>query len=188
MIAGLPLPPSPQIVRPAPAPGPLDNPLKGWCTYPDAGPITQPCSMVFLYVPWSELEPTRGHYAFGAWERRAWNAGTARGKRVVFRVYVDYPAKPSGLPRYLRDEGVKVTRYKEQGGGESPDYDDPRMVAAMLRLVAALGRRYDGNPRVAFVQFGLLGFWGEWHTYPRPELFASDATAAKVLDAASTLR
>ena len=26
--------------------------------------------------------------------------------------------------------------------------------------------RYDGDPRIGFVQLGLLGFWGEWHTYP----------------------
>lgn len=173
-----------QVIHPAPAPGPLDNPLKGWCTYPDAGPIDQPYSMVFLYVPWKDLEPSRGHYAFGAWERKAWNTSPAKGKHIVFRVYVDYPGRPSGLPNYLREEGVKVTRYTEEGGGESPDYDDPRMVDAMLRLIAALGQRYNSNPRVAFVQFGLLGFWGEWHTYPRTELFANDETAAKVLAAA----
>ncbi|MGV3616473.1 MAG: DUF4832 domain-containing protein [Fimbriimonas sp.] len=186
MIAPLLLASAPQVAvaRPFPAPGPLDNPLKGWCTYPDAGTIDQPYSMVFLYVPWRELEPTRGRYAFEAWERKAWNVKAARGKHIVFRVYVDYPTKPSGLPDWLRKEGVKVRPYKDYGGGEAPDYDDPRMVAAMQRLIAALGRRYNANPRVAFVQFGLLGFWGEWHTYPRPELFASEATAATVLDAA----
>lgn len=184
MIAGLLLATPFLVVHPAPAPGPLDNPLKGWCTYTDAGPIDQPYSMVFLYVPWKELEPTRGRYAFDAWERRAWNTPAARGKHIVFRVYIDYPSRPSGLPDWLRKEGVKVTRYSEQGGGESPDYDDPRMVDAMRRLIDALGKRYDRNPRVAFVQFGMLGFWGEWHTYPRTELFAKEATAAAVLDAA----
>lgn len=184
MIAGLLLAPPIQIVRPAPALGPLDNPLKGWCTYPDAGRIDQPYSMVFLYVPWKELEPTRGYYAFDAWERKAWNTGAARGKHIVFRVYIDYPTRPSGLPDWVREAGVKVTPYKEQGGGESPDYDDPRMVDAMHRLIAALGKRYNPNPRVAFVQFGLLGFWGEWHTYPRSELFAKPSTEKAVLDAA----
>lgn len=184
MIAALLLLPSLQIVRHTPAPGPLDNPLKGWCTYPDAGPITQPYSMVFLYVPWKELEPARGRYTFEAWERKAWNTAAARGKHIVFRVYIDYPSQPSGLPDWLRKEGVKLNPYTEHGGGSSPDYNDPRMVAAMRRLIAALGKRYNSHPRIAFVQFGLLGFWGEWHTYPRPELFASAATEAKVLDAA----
>ncbi|RYG46574.1 DUF4832 domain-containing protein [bacterium] len=184
MIPGLLLLTAPQIVRPAPAPGPLDNPLKGWCSYLDAGPIDQPYAMAFLYVPWKELEPERGRYAFERWEKKAWSHPGAKGKHIVFRIYADYPSKPSGVPDWLRKEGVKMTRYTEEGGGESPDYNDPRMVEGMERLIAALGKRYNPNPRVAFVQFGLLGFWGEWHTYPRPELFASEATAARVLDAA----
>src|SRR3954462_10963166 len=45
---GLAAPPEPDVVvRPGPAPGPLDNPLKGWCPYADAGPIRQPYPMVF---------------------------------------------------------------------------------------------------------------------------------------------
>lgn len=173
-----------QTIYPASAPGPLNNPFKGWCTYPDAGAITQPYSMVFLYVPWKELEPARGQYAFDAWERKTWNTAAARGKHIVFRVYIDYPSRASGMPDWLRREGVKMNPYKEEGGGESPDYDDPRMVDAMLRLIDALGKRYNSNPRIAFVEFGLLGFWGEWHTYPRTELFAKESTVIKVLDAA----
>ena len=60
------------VIRPLPKPGPLDNPLKGWCPYTDAGEIRQPYSMVFLYVPWSELEPSSGDYRFDAWEK-SWN-------------------------------------------------------------------------------------------------------------------
>ena len=54
------------VVRPEAAPGPLDNPLKGWCPFTDAGPIRQPYSMVFLYAPWKDLEPEQGRYAFPA--------------------------------------------------------------------------------------------------------------------------
>jgi hypothetical protein len=50
-------------------------------------------------------------------------------------------------------------------------------------LIAALGQRYDEQPRVAFIQLGLLGFWGEWHTYPRNELFASSQTQKRIVDA-----
>jgi Domain of unknown function (DUF4832) len=171
------------IVRPEAAPGPLDNPLKGWCPYTDAGPIRQPYSMVFLYLPWKELEPEEGRYAFDRWERLGWSVPEAAGKHVVFRVYIDYPSKPTGLPDWLRRNGVKVKPYKEHGGGLSPDYDDPRMLAGMERLIAALGTRYDANPRVAFIELGLLGFWGEWHTWPQDKLYASKETERRVIDA-----
>ncbi len=175
-------PESEAIVRPEAAPGPLDNPLKGWCPYIDAGPIRQPYSMAFLYVPWKELEPEEGRYDFDRWERKSWSVPQAEGKHVVLRVYIDYPSRPSGLPDWLRDKGVKLAPYEDHGGGLSPDYDDPRMVAAMARLIEALGRRYDGNPRVGFIELGLLGFWGEWHTWPREKLYASGETERRVIE------
>jgi hypothetical protein len=175
--------PPEKIVRPKPADGPLDNPLKGWCPFTDAGRITLPYSMVFFPIGWSELEPQEGQYAFEEWERRAWDIEPARGKHVVFRIYADMPNRPSGFPQWLRDQGVRLTAYTDYGGGQSPDYNDPRVVKALERLIAALGKRYDDHPRVAYLQLGLLGFWGEWHTYPRNELFASPETQKRVIDA-----
>ena len=176
-------PPVEVVVRPEAAPGPLDNPLKGWCPYTDAKAIQQPYSMVYMYASWKELEPTRGKYEFDRWEKRAWAVPAAQGKHVVFRVYADYPSKPSGVPDWLKAEGVKFTKYDDHGGGQSPDYDDPKLVAGLERLIEAMGRRYDGDPRVAFVQLGLLGFWGEWHTYPRLDLSPGAETERRVIDA-----
>ncbi len=163
--------------------GPLDNPFKGWCPYVDAGDIRQPYSMAFLYVPWSRIEPREGSYAFEAWENQDWSVREAKGKHIVFRVYIDYPSLPSGLPDWLRKKGLKETTYRDHGGGLSPDYNDPRMIQALERLIKALGKRYDKNPRVAFIELGLLGFWGEWHTWPRDELYASNDTERRVIDA-----
>ena len=174
--------PAPVAIRPESVPGPLDNPLKGWCPYVDSGPITLPYSMVYHYASWKELEPTEGNFDFDGWERRAWAKPAARGKHVVFRVYVDYPGRPSGLPDWLRDQ-VKLTSYKEHGGGLSPDYENPALVAGMERLIAALGQRYDRDPRVAFLELGLLGYWGEWHTYPNKTLQPSVRTETRIINA-----
>ncbi len=171
------------VVRPRAAPGPLDNPLKGWCVYTDAGKIVLPYSMVYRYVSWKELEPAEGRYAFEEWERKTWDVPEARGKHVVFRVYVDYPGKAPGLPPWLAAKGVRQTRYADHGGGLSPDYDDPNLVAGLARLIEALGRRYDNHPRVAFIEAGLLGFWGEWHTWPVEKLAPSKETERVVLEA-----
>jgi len=170
------------VFRPKPQPGPLDNPLKGWCPYTDAGEIRQPYSMVFQYVAWNKLEPRSGDFRFDAWEK-SWNVDAAKGKHIIFRVYIDYPSLPSGLPTWLRKAGVEETAYKAHGGGASPDYNDPKMVAAMERLIGALGNHYNKHARIAFIQMGLLGHWGEWHTWPRDEMYASPETERRIIDA-----
>lgn len=171
-----------KTVRPPAAPGPLDNPFKGWCPYTDAGTISQPYSMVFLYIPWNELEPNPGDYRFEEWEK-SWDVETAVGKHIIFRVFVDYPSRPAGLPNWLRAAGVHESKYQDHGGGLSPDYNDPKMIAAMERLIAALGRRYNNHPRIAFIQLGMLGFWGEWHTWPRGQMYATAETERRVINA-----
>ena len=107
-----------EIRRPAAASGPLDNPLKGYCLYTNAGKIHRPYSMVFQYVSWRELEPIEGKYTFEDWEKKDWNHPRAKDKHLVLRVYVDYPSKPSGLPEWLRAKGVKESSYQEYGGGK----------------------------------------------------------------------
>ena len=52
----------------------------------------------------------------------------------------------------------------------------------MAAFIRAFGKRFDGDPRLAYVTAGLLGTWGEWHTYPRNDLWASMETQAVVLD------
>ena len=42
----------------------------------------------------------------------------------------------------------------------SPNYNDPKVQEKLLRFVATLGDRYDGDPRIGFITAGLYGFWG----------------------------
>ena len=49
------------------------------------------------------------------------------------------------------------------GRGFSPNYENPILIAAHARAIAALGARYGNDPFVAYVEIGSLGHWGEWH-------------------------
>ena len=138
------------------------NPLKGFITsYLWAEPSNDfPDTMEFLYLPMSDLWGADGE-TFDASLEPLMTAAAERSHHVVLRVYLDYPSKPSGVPSYLSDV-VECVPYTEHGGGCSPDYENPELREAILGLIAALGHRYDGDPRLGFVQIGLLGFWGEW--------------------------
>ena len=104
----------------------------------------------------------------------------ARNHHLNPRVYIDYPNLSSGLPSHLSGT-VECHPYTDYGGGCAPDYTSPVLQAAILDFISAFGAAYDGDPRIAFVQLGLLGFWGEWHTYPHTDWFADDAFQQAVI-------
>ena len=147
--------------------------------------LHQPYSLAYCDASWKQLEPTEGNYDFADWEAAKWDSPNAAGRHVVLRVWADYPNAPSGMPDWLLAKGIKMTAYNDPGIGKglTPDYNNPQLVEAMVGLIAAMGKRYDHDPRVAFIELGLLGHWGEWHTYPHPELFASDATQQRIIEA-----
>ncbi|MEV0460476.1 DUF4832 domain-containing protein [Catellatospora methionotrophica] len=168
---------TPAVARPAPtAPqwtpltytsAPADNPLKGFMPY--AGSYqTFPYSMEWFYLPVRDVMTGPQQFRWDAVERQL-NAIAARGHQAVFRFYLDYPGKPTGIPQYLLDQGLATHAYDDFGNNGvsvAPDYSDPRLVSAVQNFITALGRKYDGDPRIGFLTLGLIGFWGEWHTWP----------------------
>jgi hypothetical protein len=47
------------------------------------------------------------------------------------------------------------------------DYSSEQFIKKVQRLVARLGEAWDNDPRVAWVQMGIIGYWGEHHN-PSP--------------------
>jgi hypothetical protein len=92
-------------------------------------------------------------------------AAANRGRHVVLRFVLDVPGETTGVPQYLIDAGLKFNSYTQYGGGQSPFYNDTGLLHALKTFIGALGERYDNDNRIGFIQAGLLGFWGEWHTY-----------------------
>lgn len=146
------------------------NPLKGFMPFAGNHPDAIPHSMEFFYLPLKELMSAPDRFDWKPLETKL-NEISARQHQSVFRVYLDYPKKPTGIPDFLLSGADKPTTrsYEEHGNkgvSHSPDYNNPALRSALKKFIAALGERYDGDPRIGFMQIGLLGFWGEWHTYP----------------------
>jgi hypothetical protein len=49
-----------------------------------------------------------------------------------------------------------------------PDWNDPVVLQRIRLLLSALGERYDRDVRLAWVDIGVYGSWGEWHTQGLP--------------------
>ena len=149
------------------------NPLKGMLTSPDwsAPPYLDslPSGLEFFYVGIDDvMESMTSFEGMDTYLEPRIAATASRDKHSVIRLMLDYPNRPlpNDVPQFLIDEGLTMTPYEDFGGGLSPDYSSPQLIAALEAVIAELGSRYDGDPRVGFVQIGLLGFWGEWHTWP----------------------
>jgi hypothetical protein len=157
------------------APGIDENPLRGFIPYSSTKQTTDtfPHSMEWFYLPLSAVAMGPDSYDWTALEKQL-TAIAARGHQAIFRFYLDYPKKPSGIPAYLLAAGLKTFPYEDSGNAASPtpsvspDYRDPRLIDCLVRFIHAFGVRYDGDVRIAYLTAGLYGFWGEWHVLDHP--------------------
>lgn len=148
----------------------LANPRMGWETFhrfadTDRNLAGLPSSTAYFRYYWKDVEPEKDVYNWGLLDGVLAKARAA-GQKLAFRIMVcgthrDYNYSPA----YLKDEGYAGFEYSRGGGGTywAPDLADPDVLERHLKLIRALGRRYDGHPDVAHVDIGSVGLWGEWH-------------------------
>jgi hypothetical protein len=171
------------------APAPVDNPLKGLVPYQADVRTFFPHSLEFNYLPYSALVKGYDTFDWAPLERML-DDMAGRGHQAIFRIFLEYPGKTDAIPAFLVKDGLKVTKwlYTETqplppAPIETPDYEDKNLRRSLKNFLAALGKKYDGDPRIGFITAGLLGTWGEWHCYPKDELFASKTVQREVMDA-----
>ena len=126
-------------------------------------------SVIFLRVPWSFLEPKEGEFNWSLLDTptQRW---VAKGKQIAISVSSTESWLRNATPKWVQDAGAKGVEFEfgkgVKAGGPlwEPDYLDPVFLQKLENFAAALARRYDGNPNVAFITVGSFGMWGEGHT------------------------
>ena len=150
----------------------LNNPYMGWAPWANGGPYPQPHRLVYAPIIWKDLETTKGNYNWNSLETTfKFSYWTGRRVKIIIRVVMDMPDNnpshkdiPDWLNSEIRGEGT-FYRIGSSSGGFSPNYRNPALISNHQRLITALGQRYNNDPRIAFIQLGSLGHWGEFHTY-----------------------
>lgn len=90
---------------------------------------------------------------------------------MAFRITCSENWLRFATPEWVKNAGAKGTFYQfgkgptERGGTWDPDFGDAIFLQKLDRFLSAMGRRYDGNPNVAFIDVGTFGLWGEGHTH-----------------------
>lgn len=175
-------PPAPSItVEPAGTEEVLINPGKGWVLYglaewqdPRALAVG---ALGYHRFTWSDLEPTEGTYRWDLVENAL--AGWHRlGKSFAFGVMCanSHARTPYVTPKWVFDAGAAVrlidlkdlaNPYAGTPGLKAvPYFDDPIFLAKLTNFLTALGKRFDGDPRLAFLDVRSYGNWGEGHMSP----------------------
>ena len=157
--------------------GVLPNPFKGFAPWIGNNNPVYETKLQQATFGWRDLEPEKGSYNWSHLERY-WGSVSQTGKRVGFRVAAEIPGSgQNDTPQWLIDQGVAMRPYSIDGeNGFAPDWDDPKFLAAHHDFIMALGAKYDQDPRVAWIDIGSYGFWGEWHVWLNQPLAATEAT------------
>jgi len=136
------------VVKPGPYGRALRNPMKGFTSGSEWETLRH------TYIKWNEIEDAEsdGIEKIRAFCDRKWKGFAAKNIKAIPRVYLNW----SGDSRKHWPADMKAD-----------DYTSPQFERRALRLVERLGRCWDNDPRVAFVELGIFGKWGEHHS-PSP--------------------
>jgi hypothetical protein len=193
-----------KTVRPADTGEALINPDMGWTMHfysnipANYGSKLEPAdtlddfpglSSVYLRVPWAYLEPQEGKFNWALLDTPA-QRWAAKGKRACFRITCSENWMKFATPEWVKNAGAKGVFYefgkgpKENGPLWDPDFADPVFLKKLENFLKAMAARYDGSPRVAFVDVGSFGLWGEGHTMMSSQVpeAQTDAIARQHMD------
>lgn len=167
------------------------QPYKGLMPFESETPVNDNYSMEWFYVSFSSLEPQKGVFDWSPIEKKL-DEISSRGNQAAFRVYLNYPGHEnekdgSAVPDWVWDMGVEKMLYDDRLFADYdcivPDYKDDRLIDVLCDFVKHFGEKYDGDIRIAYITAGLLGQWGEWHTYPFNDRMASEEQQNRIFAA-----
>lgn len=110
------------------------------------------------YIAWSDIESNAsdGVQKIIDFCNKSWKGAEAANVRIIPRVYIDWDSN-SGNEYWPGD-------ILTQTGLKSDDpklWEHPVVKERIVKLIEKLGIAWDKDERIAWVQTGILGYWGE---------------------------
>ena len=192
--------------------GPLSNPHKGftvptggaWVFVPEFeygpyGTLNNKAWDLISYgsghQKWNKLNPAKGVYDWTELEKLL-NALAEHNMGYALRVLPYSPSYIKGndtpeeeydwTPSFVYESGAKkVTATLQWNGYHAyvPVWDDPIYLQAAKDFAKALAEKYDGDPRIEYIDIRTFGEWGEWHaSHLEGSEMPSDAVKMDMLD------
>lgn len=132
--------------------GALRNPLMGLTGR--SLKVPEWATLTHDYIPWSDLDPAGGADVdkARAYFKQRWRNLPAQNVKVIPRVFLNFP---------------NMAENRWPSDMEEGDFSSDTFKLRFARFVQVLGELWDNDPRVAFVELGVFGKWGEHHS-PEP--------------------
>jgi hypothetical protein len=143
-------------ITPLPYGRALRNPLKGF-----TGGNNPWRTLEMVYVEWNEIEndETDGFEKIRQYMEDRWASFPDSNIKVIPRV------------RLIRNHIGETFWPADMTTG---DVTSDQFLTRVVRLIERLGVLWDNDPRIAFVEVGIIGRWGEHHD-PAPSIAAQEA-------------
>ena len=144
------------------------NPLKGYAMMAENTDLPEDVTLVYIDITWRELEPKEGEYNWEEIEKENHlEEHKKAGRHVVLRFLCDKPKEESvrDIPDWLYEKTKKDGAWYETSYGEgyAPNYNNPVFIEAHRKAILELGKHFEDDTFISFVELGSLGHWGEWH-------------------------
>ncbi len=158
------------VIRPATDDALLVNPGKGYVQYygTDEKYTKDYIGIVYTRWPWNALEPKEGEYRWDSVDQFIAQADKCGKKTAIGVMSVSTGLGQYVTPKWVFDAGAKSMEAPDSSSPTGrqlipESWEDPVFLAKMQAFIAAFGKRYDGNPKIAFVDIRNYGNWGEGH-------------------------
>ena len=171
--------------------GPLPNPHKGFtvvvggtwtfvpeCEYGPNGSWQNKAWDIVTYgsgyFQWNKVNPEKGVYNWDeidaildacekhglGYALRVLPYSSSMGRKNNYTIESDY----DWTPKFVYDMGAKKDYATFDGKTLAvPRWDDPIYLQAAKDFATALAQKYDGDPRLEYIDIRSFGNWGEWH-------------------------
>jgi hypothetical protein len=149
------------VVHPAPYEQPLRNPLMGFIGPADG---RHPyATLAREYVKWNSIENSvsDGVEKLKAHTEARWKTVGQRNIKIIPRVFLEWP-RGSGVNEYWPIDSYWPADMPR-------DFGSAQFKERVVRMIHKMGVVWDDDPRIAFIEMGMIGPWGEQH-HPSPDL------------------
>ncbi len=126
------------------------------------------------YQRWDKLNPEEGVYDWTELDKlldlceahglgyalRVLPYSSSKGEKNNFTIEEDY----DWTPKFVYENGAQKDYATYRGYTVAvPRWDDPVYLQAQKDFAKAMAEKYDGDPRIEYIDIRTFGNWGEWH-------------------------